>query len=68
MTICESFRKEITPGNFIFRTREFEPTEMEFFVEPSPATEWHQYWIDTRLAWYVDRGIDPDNLRFASRE
>ena len=61
--IGKSFRNEITPGNFIFRTREFEQMEMEFFVEPATATEWHQYWIDTRLAWYVDLGIDPENLR-----
>jgi glycyl-tRNA synthetase len=59
----KSFRNEITPGNFIFRTREFEQMEMEFFVEPSTAAEWHQYWIDTRLQWYVDLGIDPENLR-----
>ena len=55
--IGKSFRNEITPGNFIFRTREFEQMEMEFFVEPSTAKEWHQYWIDTRLEWYVDLGI-----------
>jgi glycyl-tRNA synthetase len=59
----KSFRNEITPGNFIFRTREFEQMEMEFFVEPSTAPEWHQYWIDTRHQWYVDLGIDADNLR-----
>ncbi|GAB3868352.1 glycine--tRNA ligase [Nocardioides maradonensis] len=59
----KSFRNEITPGNFIFRTREFEQMEMEFFVKPGEDEEWHQYWIDTRLAWYVDLGIDPDNLR-----
>ncbi|MGB3859460.1 MAG: glycine--tRNA ligase, partial [Ornithinimicrobium sp.] len=59
----KSFRNEITPGNFIFRTREFEQMEMEFFVEPSSAAEWHQYWIDQRTAWYVDLGVDPDNLR-----
>jgi glycyl-tRNA synthetase len=59
----KSFRNEITPGNFIFRTREFEQMEMEFFVEPSTAEEWHQYWIDTRLQWYVDLGIDPEHLR-----
>jgi glycyl-tRNA synthetase len=59
----KSFRNEITPGNFIFRTREFEQMEMEFFVEPDTAPTWHQYWIDTRLQWYVDLGIDPDNLR-----
>ena len=59
----KSFRNEITPGNFIFRTREFEQMEMEFFVEPGTDEEWHQRWIDTRLRWYVDLGIDPDNLR-----
>ncbi len=61
--IGKSFRNEITPGNFIFRTREFEQMEMEFFVEPSTAPEWHKYWIETRLQWYVDLGIDRDNLR-----
>lgn len=61
--IGKSFRNEITPGNFIFRTREFEQMEMEFFVEPSTAPEWHKYWIDTRLQWYVDLGIAPGNLR-----
>ena len=61
--IGKSFRNEITPGNFIFRTREFEQMEMEFFVEPDTAPQWHQYWIDTRLQWYVDLGIDRDNLR-----
>ncbi|WP_078291261.1 glycine--tRNA ligase [Mycobacterium sp. D16R24] len=61
--IGKSFRNEITPGNFIFRTREFEQMEMEFFVEPSTAPEWHKYWIDARLQWYIDLGIDPENLR-----
>lgn len=61
--IGKSFRNEITPGNFIFRTREFEQMEMEFFVEPGTDEEWHQYWIDTRLQWYIDLGIDPENLR-----
>ncbi|MDH2415543.1 glycine--tRNA ligase [Nocardioides sp. CER19] len=61
--IGKSFRNEITPGNFIFRTREFEQMEMEFFVKPGEDKEWHQYWIDTRRDWYVDLGIDPDNLR-----
>jgi glycyl-tRNA synthetase len=59
----KSFRNEITPGNFIFRTREFEQMEMEFFVEPGTDEDWHQYWIDHRFAWYVDLGIDPENLR-----
>ena len=61
--IGKSFRNEITPGNFIFRTREFEQMEMEYFVKPGEDEEWHQYWIDTRLAWYTDLGVDPDNLR-----
>ncbi len=61
--IGKSFRNEITPGNFIFRTREFEQMEMEFFVKPGEDEEWHQYWIDERLAWYTDLGIDRDNLR-----
>jgi glycyl-tRNA synthetase len=61
--IGKSFRNEITPGNFIFRTREFEQMEMEFFVRPGEDAEWHQYWIDERIRWYVDLGIKPDNLR-----
>ena len=61
--IGKSFRNEITPCNFIFRTREFEQMEMEFFVKPGEDEEWHQYWIDTRTQWYVDLGIDPENLR-----
>ena len=61
--IGKSFRNEITPGNFIFRTREFEQMEMEFFVVPGTDEEWHQTWIDTRLAWYIDLGINPDRLR-----
>jgi glycyl-tRNA synthetase len=59
----KSFRNEITPGNFIFRTREFEQMEMEFFVKPGEDEEWHQRWIDTRMQWYVDLGIAPENLR-----
>ncbi|SEM76770.1 glycine--tRNA ligase [Cryobacterium sp. TMT1-3] len=61
--IGKSFRNEITPGNFIFRTREFEQMEMEFFVEPGTDETWHQYWIDTRMKWYTDLGINPENLR-----
>ncbi|GAA0253134.1 glycine--tRNA ligase [Actinomadura nitritigenes] len=61
--IGKSFRNEITPGNFIFRTREFEQMEMEFFVKPGSDEEWHQYWIDERLQWYVDLGIRKENLR-----
>ena len=59
----KAFRNEITPGNFIFRTREFEQMEMEFFVEPGTDEEWHQTWIDIRTDWYVGLGINRDNLR-----
>lgn len=61
--IGKSFRNEITPGNFIFRTREFEQMELEFFVEPGTDEDWHQYWIDERIDWYVDLGIKRENLR-----
>jgi len=61
--IGKSFRNEITPGNFIFRTREFEQMEMEFFVEPGTDETWHQYWIDTRTEWFTDLGVSADNLR-----
>ena len=61
--IGKSFRNEITPGNFIFRTREFEQMELEFFVEPGTDEQWHQQWIDQRFQWYVDLGIDPEHLR-----
>jgi glycyl-tRNA synthetase len=61
--IGKSFRNEITPGNFIFRTREFEQMEMEFFVRPGTDEEWHQRWIDERFAWYRDLGIRAENLR-----
>jgi glycyl-tRNA synthetase len=59
----KSFRNEITPGNFIFRTREFEQMEMEFFVKPGEDEAWHEYWIQERYNWYVNLGINPDNLR-----
>ncbi len=61
--IGKSFRNEITPGNFIFRTREFEQMEMEFFVQPGSDEQWHEYWIDARTQWYVDLGLAPANLR-----
>jgi len=61
--IGKSFRNEITPGNFIFRTREFEQMEMEFFVEPGTDKEWHQYWIDASHDWYTGLGINPENIR-----
>ena len=59
----KSFRNEITPGNFIFRTREFEQMEMEFFVKPGEDESWHEYWIQERYDWYVNLGINPENLR-----
>jgi len=61
--IGKSFRNEITPGNFIFRTREFEQMEMEFFVKPGTDEDWHQQWIEARLAWHTGLGLNPDNLR-----
>jgi glycyl-tRNA synthetase len=61
--IGKSFRNEITPGNFIFRTREFEQMEMEFFVEPGTDEAWHEYWIEERWNWYTDLGLKEENLR-----
>jgi glycyl-tRNA synthetase len=61
--VGKSFRNEITPGNFIFRTREFEQMEMEYFVEPGTDEQWHEYWLEERWNWYVDLGINPENLR-----
>ncbi|MFL6101604.1 MAG: glycine--tRNA ligase [Actinomycetales bacterium] len=60
----KSFRNEITPGNFIFRTREFEQMEMEFFVEPGTDETWHEYWLTQRWDWYVGLGLTADNLRY----
>jgi len=64
----KSFRNEITPGNFIFRTREFEQMEMEFFVPPDQGTEWFEYWCAERLRWYTDLGIPADQLRLRPHE
>jgi glycyl-tRNA synthetase len=61
--IGKSFRNEITPGNFIFRTREFEQMEMEFFVPPGEAPQWFDHWLEERLDWYTHLGIRPDHLR-----
>jgi glycyl-tRNA synthetase len=61
--IGKSFRNEITPGNFIFRTREFEQMEMEFFVKPGTDEEWHERWIEARMAWYRGLGLSEENLR-----
>ena len=61
--IGKSFRNEITPQNSIFRTREFEQMEMEFFVPPAEADTWYRYWIETRHRWYLELGIAPEKLR-----
>ena len=61
--VGKSFRNEITPGNFVFRTREFEQMEMEFFVAPDEAERWHEYWLAERFSWYIDLGIPADHLR-----
>jgi len=61
--VGKAFRNEITPGNFIFRTREFEQMEMEFFVKPGTDEEWHEYWLEQRWNWYIDLGIKKENLR-----
>ena len=66
--VGKSFRNEITPGNFIFRTREFEQMEIEFFVPPDEAPIWHQRWMDDRLRWYTDLGIRPDHLQLRKHE
>jgi glycyl-tRNA synthetase len=62
--IGKSFRNEITPGNFIFRTREFEQMEMEYFVQPGTDEEWHEYWLNERMTWFTDLGVRSENLRF----
>ncbi len=61
--VGKSFRNEITPGNFIFRTLEFEQMEMEFFVPPAEADEWYRYWVDERFAWHRRYGIRESHLR-----
>jgi glycyl-tRNA synthetase len=66
--VGRSFRNEITPGNFIFRTREFEQMEMEFFVEPGTDEEWFDYWVNQRLQWFVDLGVRKENLRLRPHE
>jgi len=61
--IGKAFRNEITPGQFVFRTREFEQMEMEFFCRPEETEKWYRYWLDARLQWYVDLGMQPDHVR-----
>ena len=60
----KAFRNEITPGNFIFRTREFEQMEMQFFVEPGTDDEWFEYWRAERMRWHLDLGIRKEKLRY----
>jgi glycyl-tRNA synthetase len=66
--IGKSFRNEITPGNFIFRLREFEQMEMEFFVPPAEAEEWFRYWIEERRRWHVSLGLDESRVRLRPHE
>jgi glycyl-tRNA synthetase len=61
--VGKSFRNEITPGNFIFRTLEFEQMEMEYFVPPAEAQQWHEHWLHERFEWYVNLGLRRENLR-----
>ncbi|MGZ4268045.1 MAG: glycine--tRNA ligase [Solirubrobacteraceae bacterium] len=66
--VGKSFRNEITPGNFVFRTLEFEQMEMEFFVPPADAQRWYEHWLAERMAWYERIGIRPDHLRLREHE
>src|SRR5215207_5468594 len=66
--IGKSFRNEITPGNFVFRTREFEQMEMEFFVPPDEAPRWYDHWREARLRWYVDLGLRADHLQLREHD
>src|SRR5271169_2160787 len=66
--VGKSFRNEITPGNFIFRTREFEQMEMEYFVPPGEAGQWYEHWLGERERWYVELGIRPSNLRLRAHD
>ena len=66
--VGKSFRNEITPGNFIFRTREFEQMEMEFFVPPDDAAQWFEYWTAARRDWYLGLGVRADHLRLRPHE
>lgn len=66
--IGKSFRNEITPGNFTFRTREFEQMEIEFFVRPEESETWHEYWVNERFRWYTELGIKKENLKIRHHE
>ncbi len=66
--VGKSFRNEITPGNFVFRTREFEQMEMEFFVPPQDANKWFEFWVNERFSWYVSLGINESELRIRKHD
>jgi glycyl-tRNA synthetase len=66
--IGKSFRNEITTGNFIFRMREFEQMEMEFFVPPDEASRWHEHWLEQRMNWYTGLGIRPSHLKLRAHD
>ena len=66
--IGKSFRNEITPGNFLFRVREFEQMEMEFFVPPADAAQWHEYWVEQRRSWHVGLGLRESHVRVRAHE
>jgi glycyl-tRNA synthetase len=66
--IGKAFRNEITPRNFIFRVREFEQMELEFFVKPGTDEKWHQYWVDQRLLWWSKQGVKSDKLKLLEVE
>ena len=66
--VGKSFRNEITPQNFVFRTREFEQMEMEYFVPPDEGQKWFDYWLAERMQWYLDLGIPPEKLRLRHHE
>ncbi len=65
--IGKAFRNEVTPRNFIFRVREFEQMELEFFVEPGSDEAWHTQWVEERLAWWIEQGLSPDNLKLQAQ-
>jgi glycyl-tRNA synthetase len=66
--IGKSFRNEITPGNFVFRTREFEQAEMEFFCPPDEEAKWYDFWKTERFNWYTELGVKPENLRMRDHD
>ena len=61
--IGKAFRNEINPRNFTFRSREFEQMEIEFFVDPEESDQWHKYWVEERLQWWVAQGLSAENIQ-----